>query len=184
MEQLISQTKEKMNKAVEHLNQELSSVRTGRANPALIEQIKIDVYGSSMVLRDISSINSPEPRLLVVQPWDKANSDAIVKAIREEGQGLNPVEESDVIRVPIPQLNEERRKELIKVVRDKAENSKVVIRSTRRESMDRLEADEKSGEISKDDKHRYAEMVQKVTDEVSREIDDILKSKETDLTQI
>lgn len=184
MEQLISQTKEKMNKAVEHLNQELSSVRTGRANPALIEQIKIDVYGSSMVLRDISSINSPEPRLLVVQPWDKANSDAIVKAIREEGQGLNPVEESDVIRVPIPQLNEERRKELIKVVRDKSENSKVVIRSTRRESMDRLEADEKSGKISKDDKHRYAEMVQKVTDEVSREIDDILKSKETDLTQI
>ena len=184
MEQLISQTKEKMNKAVEHLNQELSSVRTGRANPALIEQIKVDVYGSTMVLRDISSINSPEPRLLIVQPWDKANSDAIVKAIREAGQGLNPVEGSDVIRVPVPQLNEERRKELIKLVSDKAENSKVVVRSTRRESIDRLEADEKSGKISKDDKHRDAEKVQKVTDEVSREIDDILKSKETDLTQI
>lgn len=184
MEQLISQTKEKMNKAIEHLKQELSSVRTGRANPALIEQIKVDAYGSPMVLRDLASINSPEPRLLVVQPWDKANSDAIIKSIREAGQGLNPVEESDVIRVPIPALNEERRKELIKLVRDKTESSKVAIRSARRESMDRLEADEKSGKISKDDKHRYSEQVQKVTTEVSAQIDDILKSKESDLTQL
>lgn len=184
MEQLISQTKEKMNKAIDHLNQELTSVRTGRANPALIEQLKVDAYGSPMVLRDIASINSPEPRLLVVQPWDKANSVAIIKAIREAGQSLNPVEESDVIRVPIPQLNEERRKELIKLVREKAESSKVVARSARREAMDRLEKDEKAGKISKDDKHRFSEQVQKVTTEVSAKIDDILKSKESDLTQL
>ena len=184
MDQLISQTKEKMNKAVEHAKTELAGVRTGRANPALLEQVKVDAYGSSMVLRDIASINSPEPRLLLVQPWDKANTDAIIKSIRESVQGLNPVEEGNVIRVAIPQLTEERRRELIKLVHEKAETSKVAIRSARREAMETLEKNERSGKISKDDKHRYSEQVQKITDEASSVIDDILKSKESDLNQV
>ncbi len=184
MEHLISQTKEKMNKVLDHLKQELASVRTGRANPALIDQIKVDVYGSSMILRDVASINSPEPRSLLVQPWDKGNTQAIIKAIRDAGQSLNPIEDSNIIRVPIPQLNEDRRKELIKLVHEKVENAKVSIRASRRDAMDIIDKDEKSGKISKDDKHRYSEQVQKVTDETSKLIDDILKAKEQDLSQV
>ena len=184
MEQLINSTKQKMEKAVEHVKIELASVRTGRANPALVEQIKVDTYGSAMVLRDLASINSPEPRLLIVQPWDKGNTDAVMKAIRDADQGLNPVEEGNVVRVPIPQLNEERRKELIKLVHDKTESAKVAVRSTRREAMDTIEKDEKSGKISKDDRHRYSEQVQKITEEISQKIDDILKGKENDLSQV
>jgi ribosome recycling factor len=184
MEQLISETKQKMEKAVEHLKQELASVRTGRANPALIEQVKVEVYGSTMVLRDLASINAPEPRLLVVQPWDKNNTDMIVKAIRESGSSLNPAEDGDVIRVPIPQLNEERRRELIKLVHEKTEGARVAIRVTRRDAMEKIEKDEKRGKISKDDRHRHQESVQKVTDEATKKIDDILKSKEAELSQV
>lgn len=173
-----------MTKAVEHLKQELASVRTGRANPALIEQIKVDAYGSAMALRDLASINTPEPRLLIVQPWDKNNTDAIIKAIRESGSGLNPVEEGGVIRVPVPTLNEERRRELIKLVHEKTEAAKVAVRSVRREAMEAIEKEEKSGKISKDERHRHQESVQKVTDEVSHEIENILKSKETELSQV
>ncbi len=184
MEQLISETKQKMQKATEQLKQEFSSVRTGRANPALIEQVKVDVYGSIMVLRDLASINAPEPRLLVVQPWDKNNADLIVKAIRESGSGLNPAEDGDVIRVPIPSLSEERRKELIKMVHEKTEGTKVAVRVNRRDAMERIEKDEKRGKISKDDRHRHQESVQKVTDEATNELDNMLKSKEAELSQV
>lgn len=184
MEHLISQTKQKMTKAVDHLKQELTSVRTGRANPALIDQIKVDVYGSSMILRDVASINSPEPRLLLVHPWDKGNTPAILKAIRDSGQSFNPIEDSNVIRVPIPQLNEDRRKELIKLVHEKVESAKVSVRSFRRDAMDIIEKDERAGKISKDDKRRYSEQVQKITDEISKLIDDILRAKEQDLSQV
>lgn len=184
MEQLITSTEQKMQKVVEHVKLELASVRTGRANPVLIEQIKVDAYGSPMVLRDLASINSPEPRLLIVQPWDKGNTDSIIKAIRDAGQSLNPVEEGNVIRVPIPQLNEERRRELIKLVHEKTEGAKVAVRSARREAIDTIEKDEKSGKISKDDRHRYSEQVQKITEEISKQIDDILKGKESDLSQV
>lgn len=184
MEQLISETKQKMQKAVEHLKQELSSVRTGRANPALIEQVKVDAYGSTMPLRDLASINAPEIRQLLVQPWDKNNTDAIISAIRGSGSGLNPVEDGNVIRVPIPPLNEERRREFIKSVHEKAESTKVALRSARRESMEHIEKKEKSGKISKDDRHRYQEQVQKVTDEASAEVDNVVKSKESELSTI
>lgn len=180
----ITETKVKMQKALEHLKQELVSVRTGRANPALIDQIKVDVYGSTMILRDVASINSPEPRLLLVQPWDKGNAQVIMKAIRDSGQGLNPSEDSNVIRVPIPQLNEDSRKELIKLVHEKVENAKVSVRSSRREAMEIIDKEEKRGKISKDDRYQYAEKVQKVTDEISELIDDILKAKEQDLSQV
>ena len=184
MEQLISETKQKMQKVTEHLKQEFSSVRTGRANPALIEQVKVDVYGSIMVLRDLASINAPEPRLLVVQPWDKNNADLIVKAIRESGGGLNPAEDGDVIRVPIPSLSEERRKELIKMVHEKTEGARVAVRVNRRDAMERIEKDEKRSKISKDDRHRHQESVQKVTDEATNELDNMLKSKESELSQV
>lgn len=184
MEQLISEAKQKMEKAIEHLKQELSTIRSSRSNPALIEQVKVDAYGSAMILRDLASINAPEPRLLVVQPWDRGNTDAIIKAIRESGSGLNPVEEGNIIRVPVPPLNEERRRELIKLVHEKTESAKVAVRSSRREAMERIEKDEKAGKISKDDRHRYQEQIQKVTDEVTKNIDEILKSKESELSQV
>ncbi|MEX0616966.1 MAG: ribosome recycling factor [Candidatus Woykebacteria bacterium] len=184
MEQLISDTKQKMQKALEHLRSELSSVRTGRANPGLVEQLKVEAYGSTMPLRDLSSINAPEPRLLIVQPWDAGNTAPIVKALRDSGLGLNPAEENNVIRVPIPALTEERRRELVKVVHEKVEDSKVAVRGVRREVMEKLEKDEKGSLISKDERHRYEGEVQKAVDEVIKEIDQTLKFKETELSQI
>ena len=184
MEELISQTKQKMQKASEHLREELASVRSGRAAPSLIEQVKVEAYGSIMVLRDLASINSPEPRLLIVSPWDANNTPAITKGIRDAGLSLNPVEEGGVIRVPVPTLTEERRKELIKLVHEKSEATRVAVRSVRREAMDHIDKEEKKGNISEDEKHRHHEQVQKVTDEVSGEVDKIAKSKEDELLQI
>ena len=184
MEQLISETKQKMQKALVHLREELASVRTGRAAPVLIEQVKVEVYGSTMPLRDLASINAPEPRLLLVQVWDAGNVGAITKAIREAGMGLNPAEESNVIRVPVPALTEERRKEMTKLVHEKAEAARVAVRSVRREAMEHIDKEEKKGNISEDEKHRYHEQVQKVTDEISGEVDKIAKGKEAELSQI
>ncbi len=184
MEQLISDTKQKMEKVVEHLKQELTSVRTGRAVPSLIEQVKVEAYGSTMAIRDVASINAPEPRLLIVQAWDAGNVASIVKSIREAGMGLNPIEEGGVIRVPVPALTEERRKELTRLVHEKVETARVAVRSVRHEAMGDIDKKEKSKEISEDEKHRLHEQVQKVTDEVGKEIESILKSKETELSQI
>lgn len=141
-------------------------------------------YGSSMQLRDLAGITAPEPRLLVVQPWDQNNVDPVIKAIRDSDLGFNPVAEGATIRVAVPALSEERRESLIKLAHEKAETAKVSIRSARREAMETIEKEEKNGKISKDDLHRYSDQVQKVTDEMIGEVEKIISNKETELREI
>jgi len=181
---LISETKVRMQKAIEHLREELAGVRTGRASPALLEGVKVDAYGAKMDLRDLASINTPEPRLLVVQVWDQGNVAAVERAIRESGTGLNPVTENNLIRVPILPLSEERRKEMTKLVGEKTESARVAVRQIRREVLEETDKAEKRKEISEDDKFRFHEQVQKATDEISHQVENLAKAKENEILQI
>src|SRR3989344_4725601 len=173
-----------MQKSLDHLREELSGVRTGRASPSLLETIKVDVYGTKMDLRDLASINAPEPRLLVVQVWDQANIAAIERAIRGSDLALNPVTENNIIRVPIPPLSEERRREMSKIVSEKLEASRVNIRQTRRDAVEAIEAAEKRKEVSEDEKFRTSEKVQKITEEFTGKVDNLAKRKESEILQI
>lgn len=184
MEQLISETKLKMQKAVEHLLTDLLSVRSGRAAPSLLESVKASVYGSTMPLKELASISAPEPRLLVVQPWDQNNLEDIAKAIRDAGMGFNPIVENNLLRVAVPALNEERRADLIKLVSEKGETARVSIRSSRRDAIETIQKDEKGGKLSKDDSRRYSESVQKLTDEMVGEVDKVIGAKEVQLKEI
>lgn len=184
MEQVISESKQKMQKAIEHLLEELLGIRSGRATPSLLEGVKVNAYGSMMGLKELASINAPEPRMLVVQPWDPTNSDAIAKAIRESGMSFNPIVEQNVIRVAVPPLNEERRVELAKLVNEKGETARVAIRNSRREAIEAIDKEEKGGKISKDDSHRFSENIQKITDEMIGEVDKVIKAKDTELREI
>ncbi|MDP2671143.1 MAG: ribosome recycling factor [bacterium] len=184
MEQLLTQTKEKMNKALSHLDEELKGVRTGRATPALIEGVKVAVYGSPLNLRDVASVNAPEPRMLLVQPWDPNNTDAVAKAIREAGLGFNPIVEANLVRVPVPELTEERRNELTKLVSEKAEGARVALRAIRREAMETIDKEKKNSQISEDEQKRHQEQVQKITDEDMKTLEERVKSKQAELAQI
>lgn len=184
MEAEISEAKLKMQKAVEHLLEELLSVRSGRANPSLLEGVKVNAYGAMMPMKELATINVPEARLLIVQPWDQGNKDAIAKAIRDSGMGFNPIVEDNLIRVAVPSLNEERRNDLIKVVNEKGEAARVSIRSIRRDTIDSIQKEEKNSSISKDEARRYSESVQKITDEMTSEIDKVVKSKDSELREI
>lgn len=184
MEVTISLARQKMQKTIEHLLEELLGIRSGRATPSLLESVKVNAYGSNMAIKELASINVPEPRLLIVQPWDPNNTDPIAKAIRESGMSLNPIVEQSLIRVAVPPLNEERRAELIKLVGEKGETAKVAIRSARREAIEEVDKSEKGGKISKDDSHRYSEEIQKLTDDMTGEVDRVINAKETELKEI
>ncbi len=183
-DRLINDAKDRMEKALAHLKEELSSVRTGRASPALLETLKVEVYGTKMDLRDLASINSPEPRLLVLQVWDQANVSQVEKAIRESDLALNPVTENNIIRVPIPPLSEERRREMTKIVGEKSEAARISIRVIRREAVDATNKAEKRKEISEDEKFKTSEKVQKVTENITREVDTLVKEKTNEVLQI
>lgn len=184
MDQLIFQTKQRMQKVIEHLLEELVSIHSGRATPALIESTKVIAYGSAMILRDLATINVPEPRTLVVQPWDQDNVEPIVKAIRENGLGFNPISEGNVVRVAIPALSEERRGQLIKIVGEKSEVAKIAIRNLRREALDEIDKNERSGSISKDDAKRFSDNIQKITEELTGEVERVIENKEEELKEI
>ena len=184
MDQQITDSKHRMQKAIEHLLEELLSIRSGRAAPSLLESVKASAYGQTMSLKELASITSPEPRMLMVQPWDAGNIDSIAKAIRDSGMGFNPIVESNMIRVAVPALNEERRNDLIKLVNEKSEAARVSIRAIRREIIETIEKEEKNGKISKDDSHRFQEQVQKITDEMVGEIDRVSSAKETELREV
>lgn len=181
---MLKETKERMQKALEHLHGEIAGVRTGRANPSLLEEIKVDAYGTKMNLRDLASINAPEPRLLVVQIWDSNNLSLVEKAIRDAGLGLNPATEGNLIRVAIPSLNEERRKEMIKLVNERTEGARVAIRQIRREVMEEIDKLEKAKKISEDDRFRKDEEIQKITEDFSHQLETIAKGKENEILQI
>jgi ribosome recycling factor len=173
----------RMNGAVETLKHDLGGLRTGRASTALLDPIQVEVYGANMPLNQVATVSAPEPRLLSVQIWDRSNISAVEKAIRNAGLGINPVTDGQTIRLPIPDLTEERRKELAKLAHQYAEKAKVAVRNVRRDGMDALKTDEKKKEISEDEHKRLDAEVQKLTDDSIKDIDDILAIKDKEILQ-
>ena len=171
----------RMHGAVESLKHDLGGLRTGRANTALLDPISVEVYGSHMPLNQVATVSAPEPRLLSVQVWDKSNVTPVEKAIRNAGLGINPIVDGNNIRLPIPDMTEERRKELVKLAHSYAEKAKIAARNVRRDGNDDLKTDEKKKEISEDDRKRSEADVQKLTDATIAEIDAALAAKEKDI---
>jgi ribosome recycling factor len=169
--------------AVDTLRHDLGGLRTGRASTALLDPIQVEVYGANMPLNQVATVSAPEPRLLSVQVWDRSNISAVEKAIRNAGLGINPVTDGQTIRLPIPDLTEERRKELSKLAHQYAEKAKVAVRNVRRDGMDALKADEKKKDISEDEHKRLDAEVQKLTDDSIKEIDEILAAKDKEILQ-
>ena len=182
--QAIIGIEERMQKTVEGLTKELSAIRTGRATPSLIEHIKIDYSGVPTALNQLAGISIPDAKLLVIQPWDKSSIQNIEKAIRTSDLGLNPVNDGNVIRINIPPLSEERRHELIRVVRKRVEERKVAIRNLRREVMDELKELEKKSEISQDELKRNSNQLQKITDSFIADVDQTGHQKENELQEV
>ena len=171
----------RMHGAVEALKGDLSGLRTGRANTALLEPVHVEVYGSMMPINQVATISAPEPRMLTVQVWDKSNVGPVDKAIRSAGLGLNPIVDGQNLRLPIPDLTEERRKELAKLAGQYAEKARIAVRNVRRDGMDSLKTDEKKGEISEDERKRLETEVQKLTDSTIAEIDAAAHAKEKEI---
>jgi ribosome recycling factor len=183
-DELISSAREKMVKSVEHARTEFSTVRTGRASASLLDRIEVDYYGTPTPLRQLSTVNVPEPRMMTVQPFDPGSIKAIEKAIMESDLGLTPSNDGKLIRLPIPQLTEERRKELVKVVRNMAEEHRVAVRDIRRDAMRHLKELVDKGEVGADEEHRAEERVQKLTEDHVKQIDDLLKHKESEVMEV
>ena len=173
-----------MSKSIEALHEEFVGLRTGRASAGLLEPVMVDAYGGKMPLNQVASVTVPESRMLLVQVWDRALAGEVDKAIRESGLGLNPMAEGATIRVPVPELNEERRRDLVKVAHNYAEQARVAVRHIRRDGMDQLKKAEKDGEMSQDEMHGKSDLVQKATDDAVAEIDAMLATKEKEIMQV
>ncbi|HEY1145600.1 ribosome recycling factor [Allosphingosinicella humi] len=173
----------RMHGAVEALKHDLAGLRTGRASVSLLDPVTVEVYGANMPLNQVATVSAPEPRMLSVQVWDRSNVSAVDKAIRSAGLGLNPITEGQNVRLPIPDLTEERRKELAKLAGSYAEKARVAVRNVRRDGMDSLKTDEKKNEISEDEHKRLETEVQKLTDETIKEIDAATAAKEKEILQ-
>ena len=171
----------RMDGAVENLRGDLSGLRTGRASTALLDPVQVEVYGSNMPLNQVATVSVPEPRLISVQVWDKSNISNVEKAIRNAGLGINPVVDGQLIRLPLPDLTEERRKELAKLVGQYAEKAKIAVRNVRRDGNDAIKADEKAGEFGEDERKRHEADVQKLTDDKIAQIDKIAADKEAEI---
>ena len=182
--QRIADANLRMEKSVEALHRELMTVRTGRASPALLERLHVDYYGSPTPLQSIAGISVPEASMLVIQPYDRSSLGAIEKAIQKSDLGLNPSNDGQVIRVAIPQLTEERRKDLVKVVHRKAEESRVAVRNIRRDEVEHLRRVEKDGHVSKDEVATRLIDVQKITDQFIARIDDAIQRKEAEILEV
>ena len=180
----LADIKRRMQGAVQSLKTELSGLRTGRASASLLDPIMVDAYGSSMPLNQVATVSVPESRMISVQVWDRSMVGAVERAIRESSLGLNPVTEGVSMRIPIPELNAERRQELVKVAHKYAEQAKVSVRHVRRDGLDLLKKMEKDGAMSEDEQHRNSDQVQKATDQTIVEIDQVLAAKEKEITQI
>ena len=181
---VIDECADKMRKAVTHLQSEFAALRTGRASSSVVEKLRVDAYGSDVPLQQLAGFGVPEPRVLTISPYDKGTIKAIEKAILQSDLGVNPSNDGQVIRLVFPELTEDRRKELVKVVRNRAEEGRVAVRNARRHARHELEGLEKDGEISKDDLDRTEKDLEKRTHEVVAEIDELLKHKEQELLSI
>jgi len=184
IDDFLSDATQRMDKSVEATHEHFNSVRTGRASAALLDRIQIDYYGTPTPLKNIATINVPEPRLLTIQPFDPSAMKQIERAIQESDLGLTPSNDGKIIRLPIPQLTEERRKELVKVVRQRAEDGRVAVRNVRRDTMKHLEELVRNGEVGDDEERAAETRVQKLTDEHVAKIDDLLKHKEADIMEV
>jgi ribosome recycling factor len=174
----------RMDKSVEATHQEFNGVRTGRASAALLDRIAVEYYGQPTPLKQLATINVPEPRMLTIQPFDPSSIKSVEKAIMESDLGLQPSNDGKLIRLPIPQLTEERRKELVKVVRHLAEDGRVAVRNVRRDVMHQLKELVDNGDVGADEEHRAEERVQKLTDEHVHKIDELLKRKEAEIMEV
>ncbi len=173
-----------MEKAFEYMTHEFSSVRTGKASPALVENIDVEAYGTPMKLKQLAVISTPEPRLLVVQPFDGSTTKDIEKAIKESKLGINPITDGKIIRLPIPPLTEERRRDLVKGIKQMSEEVRVRVRSARREGMETMKKLQKEGKIGEDDLERQEGEIQKLTDQFVKRIDEAFLAKETDIMKV
>ena len=184
VDEFIQDAQKRMDASVEHTRTEFNTVRTGRASAALLDRVQIDYYGQLTPLKQLATINVPEPRMLTIQPFDPTSIKSIEKAIQESDLGLTPSNDGKLIRLPMPQPTEERRKELVKIVRQIAEDGKVAIRNVRRDADKHLKELKTKGEVGEDDERRAEERVQKLTDDHTTKIDDLLKRKETEITEV
>ena len=181
---VLSSYKDRMDKAVLALKEEFASMRTGRASAGLLDQVMVDAYGSMVPISQVAAVSVPEPRMLTVSVWDKGVAVSVEKAIRNSGLGLNPVVDGQTLRIPIPPLTEERRKDLVKIAGKYAEQQKVAVRNIRRDANDDLKRAEKDGVISQDEQKRMEAEVQKFTDEAVKRVDEALKVKEQEIMQV
>jgi ribosome recycling factor len=184
IDSILSEAESKMAKSVEHLEQELATIRTGRANPALIDRVMVPYYGSPTPLNQLAQISAPEPRLLVVQVYDRGQIGAVEKAIRDAGIGLNPANDGQVVRVPIPPLTEERRREYVRMVKQRGEDARVAVRNIRRDELHRIQQGERSGEIPEDQAKRAGERLQRITDAHVSRIEAIASRKESEVMEV
>ena len=184
MEELFKDTSGKMARSLEAFRKELGKVRTGRASFSLLDGIKVDYYGTPTPLQQVGTLSVPESRLITITPWDAKMIGPIEKAIQAGGLGLNPSNDGKVVRIPIPPLTEERRKDLVKVVRKMAEDARIAVRNIRREGIERIKEKEKKKEISEDMMKRWQDKVQKETDSFVKKIDEILKTKEQEILEV
>jgi ribosome recycling factor len=184
IDELLEDARERMSKSVESAQHEFSSVRTGRASPSLLDRVVVDYYGAMTPLNQLATISAPEARLLTVQPYDKSSIKMIEKAINESDVSLNPSNDGNVVRLVVPELTEERRRDLVKVVRNLAEEGRVAIRNVRRDTMQQLREMKAEGEASSDDEHRAEVELQKLTDTRIGELDGVLKVKEDEILEV
>jgi ribosome recycling factor len=184
IDEFLADARERMSKSVESTRHEFGSVRTGRASPALLDRVSVDYYGAVTPLKQLATINAPEARLLTIQPYDKSSIKAIERAILESDVGLTPSNDGNLIRLTVPELTEERRKQLVKVVRQIAEEGRVAIRNIRRDVMHDLRELKEAGEAGSDDEHRAEQELQKVTDLRIKELDEVLKHKEEEILEV
>ena len=183
-DEIVFETEAAMEKGFDYMQHEFAAVRTGKASPALVENIDVEAYGAAMKLKQLALITTPEPRLLVIQPFDASTMKDIEKAIKESRLGINPAVDGKIIRLPIPALSEERRKDLVKGIKQMAEEARVRIRSARREGLDGLKKGAKDGGITEDAVEAYEKEIQKLTDGFVKKIDDAVTAKETDILKV
>ncbi len=174
----------RMDGAVEALRKEFAGLRTGRASAHLLDQVMVSAYGSNMPLNQVGNVNVPEPRMITVQVWDRGLVSAVEKGIRDSGLGLNPASDGQLVRVPIPELSQERRAELAKIAHKYAEQARVAVRNVRRDGMDMLKKSEKDGDISQDEHRGLSEQMQKLTDDHIKRVDEALATKEKEIMQV
>jgi ribosome recycling factor len=184
LDDILKSAEHKMTRTVEFLGNALQSVRTGRAHPALLDKVQVDYYGSPTPLNGVANISAPDPRMVLVQPWDRSMLGPIEKAIQESDLGINPSNDGQVIRLVLPQLTEVRRKELVKQVHHRTEEARVAVRNIRRDALDQLRKAEKEGGISQEDERRAQDRLQKLTDQYIKRLEDVSKRKETEVLEV